>query len=156
MGTSNDAIVRLYQDAHKLIWDFSETNAEIQKVGDADPRAPDLKGRLETLRARVRYLQGVLGVHSPDVSPTLGELIWPDGITTSEYRQKYLTLKDVFGALAEGLQRKPSAREFYSFVIHLNIHELRDAPEIAEADVERLIAGWPERNGLPRISPSRP
>jgi hypothetical protein len=143
MGTSNDAIVRLSQGVHNLISSFSETTAAIQKIGDADPRTPDLKAHLETLRARIMRLYGVLGVHCPDVSPTLGKLISPDGITSSEYRRKYLTLKEVFGALAEGLQRKPSAFEFYSFVSDLSIHELCDVPEIREADVERLVATWP-------------
>jgi hypothetical protein len=107
--------------------------------------ASDLRVRLETLRTRIPYLNGVLGVHGPDMPPTLGELIWSDGIDSSEYRREYLTLKDVFRALAEGLQRKPSsALEFYSFVSDLSIHELRDVPEIPEADVERLVATWPD------------
>jgi hypothetical protein len=111
-------------------------------IGAADPRTPELKDRLETLRARIRHLHGVLGVHGLHVSPSLDELIAPDGIDSSDYRRKYLTLEDVFRALAEGLQRKPSALEFYSFMSDLSIHELCDVPEIREADVERLVATW--------------
>jgi len=143
-GTSTDAISRLYHEAATLHRRFAETNAEIQNIGDVDSRAADLKARLETFRVRIRHLHGLLGVHGPDVSPSLGELIAPDGIDSSEYRRKYLTLEEVFGALAEGLQRKPTAVEFYSFVTRLNIHELYNAPYLVEADVLKLVATWPD------------
>ena len=69
-----------------------------------------------TVRSRIMKLFGVLGVHFPDVSPELGELICHDQMTSSEYRQKHLSLDVTFELFLRGLQGKATAGNFNSFV----------------------------------------
>jgi hypothetical protein len=146
MRNASDAITWLYHDAAQLCGHFAEINDEIRQIGDGDPRASDLKCQLETLRARIMRLYGVLGVFFPDnVSPTLAKLTSPDGISSSEYRRKHLTLEEVFETLADGLRRKPGRADFSEFVNHLGIHELSDTPEVSDIDVLQLIATCPDQ-----------
>jgi hypothetical protein len=145
MRNASDAITCLYHEAAALCRHFAEMNNQIRQIGDCDPCSSDLKCQLETLRTRILRLYGVLGVHFPDVSPTLANLISPDGINSSEYRRKFLNLEEVFGALADGLQRKPTRTDFSAFVDQLGIHELSNTSEVRDVDVLQLIATWPDR-----------
>lgn len=146
MRNASDAITWLYHEAAGLCRHFAEINDQIRQIGDGDPRASDLKCQLESLRTRIMRLYGVLGVFFPDnVSPSLAKLISPDGISLSEYRRKHLTLEEVFGTLADGLERKPGSADFSAFVTHLGIHELSNTSEVHDVDVLQLIATWPEQ-----------
>jgi hypothetical protein len=101
-----------------------------------------LKLQLETVRTRILRLYGLLGVHFPDVEPTLANLISPDGISSSEYRRRFLTLEEVFRALADGLQRKPTREDFLAFVTDLKIGELSNTPDVCADHVLELVASW--------------
>jgi hypothetical protein len=110
MRNASGAITCLYHEAAELCRHFAETNNQIRQIGDCNPCSSDLKCQLETLRTRILRLYGVLGVHSPDVSPTLANLISPDGINSSEYRRKFLTLEEVFGRSQMAYRGSPRER----------------------------------------------
>jgi hypothetical protein len=146
MRNASDAITWLYHDAAELCRRFAEINDQIRQIDEGDPRASDLKCQLESLRTRILRLYGILGVFFPDnVSPILAKLISPDGISSSEYRRKHLSLEEVFGTLADGLGRKPGRADFSEFVNHLGIHELSNTSKVRDVDVRQLIATWPEQ-----------
>jgi hypothetical protein len=142
MRNANDVVIRLSDEAAGLRHHLAATNNEIRQIGDGDPRASGLKRELETVRTRILRLYGVLGVHFPDVQPTLANLISPDGISSSEYRRRFLTLKEVFRALADGLQRKPTREDFLAFVNYLGIRELSNTSDVLDDDVLERVASW--------------
>jgi hypothetical protein len=127
-------------DACDLIGRFTEILDEMNK---ADVRYRDLLQEREQIRSRIMKLFGVLGVHFPEVSPELGELICPDKTTSSEYRQRHLSLDVTFELFLRGLQGKATAGNFNSFVSYHGIHEF---PTTEEA-IDSVVKSRPELFG---------
>jgi hypothetical protein len=105
-------------------------------MNEADVRHRDLVQEREQIRSRLMKLFGVLGVHFPDVSPELGELICPDKISSSEFREKHLSLEDTFALFLRGLQGKATADDFKTFVSEVGIHEFPTTEEAIDSAVK--------------------
>jgi len=100
------------------------------RLSEAYFRYLDLLHEQEQIRTRILKIFGVLGVHSPDVSPSLAKLISPKKINSNEVRQE-LKIWEILELFLSALDDKATVSDFKSFLYLLDIKATSQAIESA-------------------------
>lgn len=94
---------------------------ELKKLSDAYFRYRDLLHEQQQIRALILKIFGVLGVHSPNVTPDLARLISPAPITSLDVREElHLKLWEVLEVFLSSLDDRVTVTDFRDFLFTLD------------------------------------
>lgn len=118
MRDANHAIYSMYRRFLRECRRLRANERELKKLSDAYFRYRELLHEQQQIRILILKIFGVLGVHSPDVTPELAQLISPCPVTSLEAQEK-LKLWEVLELFLSSVDRRATVTDFRDFLFKL-------------------------------------
>ena len=130
MSRANHVAGELFARFNRECKRLAANRNEMAHLSESYFRYLDLLHEQEQVRTRILKIFGVLGVHSPEVSPSFAKLISPVEINSDEVRRE-LKIWEILELFLSALDDKATVSDFKSFLCLLDIKATSQAIESA-------------------------